>query len=58
MNDLFEGTGVTRHEMSEVVRLLGEGKVWDALEILRRATADGEMKRDIDMAQFRVELPW
>lgn len=56
--ELFEDSGITRDDMSEAVRLLGEGKVWDALEILRRATANTGMKHEIDMAQFKAELPW
>ena len=55
---LFENTGITREDFVEAVRLIGEGEVSDALEILRRNVDDEGLRHAIEMAQFKVEMPW
>ena len=55
---LFENTGITREHLVEVVRMIGDGKNWDALEILRRNVDDEGLRHAIEMAQFKVEMPW
>ena len=47
-----------RNTILEVVRLIGDGKNWDALELLKRETTDEGALHAIDMAQFEVELPF
>lgn len=56
--DMFENTGVDRAHIIEAVRLIGEGKHWDALEILRRNVDDVGVRQAIELAQFKVEMPW
>jgi hypothetical protein len=56
--DMFENTGVDRAHIIESVRLIGEGKHWDALEILRRNVDDEGVRQAIELAQFKVEMPW
>lgn len=56
--DMFENTGMERAHIVEAIRLIGDGKHWDALEILRRHVNDDGVRNAIELAQFKVEMPW
>lgn len=44
--------------LKEVVRLIGEGQSWDALETLRRNVDNDDLKYAISAAQIEVQKPW
>lgn len=49
---------IAEADIIEAVRLIGEGKHWDALETLRRSVDDTAVRNAIEVAQFKVEMPW
>jgi hypothetical protein len=44
--------------LKEVVRLIGEGQSWDALEVLRRNVDNDDLKYAISVAQIEAKKPW
>ena len=56
--NLFKNTGLDREHIIEAVRLIGEDKTTDALELLLHNAADDGVKNAIELALFKVEMPW
>ena len=49
---------ITVEHLIEAVTLIGDDKLWDALEILRRNADDDALRNAIELAQFKVDVPW